>query len=259
MDAMSKTVAIKEIMTRNVHAINAESKVSEAVKMMSQHSIGSVVAMQNERPVGIMTERDLLSKVLAFGHKTDALQVADVMVRSLIKITPDRTLREACKAMIAQKNRLLVFENDHLTGIVTATDLNRGVALAGSLNLKVKQVMTRRVFMVEDKFSAGEAVRVMNDKRIGSVLVARNGKPYGIFTERDLLTKILARNETLVIELPKVLTQPITKTGPEADLKDAAKLMDDKKIKRLPIFEAEEPVGIVTARDIVEAYAIYGS
>jgi predicted transcriptional regulator len=256
---MLHSVYVKDVMTQNVFSVNTDAKVIEAVKMMAQQNIGSVVARETERPVGIVTERDLLSKVLAFGHKLDSLQIGDVMVRSIIKITPDKSLREACKAMIAQKNRLLVFENDRLVGIATATDLSRGVTQAGSLTMKVKQMMTRRVFMVEDKYSAGEAVRVMNDKRIGSVLVTSDGKPYGIFTERDLLTKILAKDENLAVDLPKVLSTPIVKATPETELKDAAKLMDEKKIKRLPIFESEEPVGIVTARDVVEAYAVYGS
>jgi CBS domain-containing protein len=64
-------------------------------------------------------------------------------------------------------------------------------------------------------------------------------------------------NQALTVGLSKVASKPIIKGAMDSDLNQAAKVMAEHKIKRLPIYDGETPVGIVTARDIVEAYAIH--
>jgi len=245
-------------MTGNVLTLPLTAKVQDVIRLMSEHNIGSVVVRDESAVHGIVTERDLLGKVLAYGLKPSTVAVGDVMTKSTIRIGPTKGLREACRAMIAQKGRLLVFDNDHMVGIATASDLTRGVARAATLNLDVGKVMTRRVFTVEETYSVGEAARIMNDKRIGSVLVTRNGQPYGVFTERDLVTKILLNEKPLATELSAVSSRPIVNVGMNVHLNEAARVMADYKIKRLPIYNGNAPIGIVTARDIVEAFAVYG-
>jgi CBS domain-containing protein len=161
---MNDSIVVSDLMTKNVITLSSAATANDAVKIMGEQKIGSVVVKDADLPIGIVTERDLLSKVLAYGLKPSAIKVGDIMTKSLIRLVPDKGLREACKAMIAQKGRLLILENEHLIGIAQASDLTRGVAMSGKLDLNVEKIMTRRVFSVDDRYSVGEATRIMNDK-----------------------------------------------------------------------------------------------
>ena len=95
----------------------------------------------------------------------------------------------------------------------------------------------------------------MDRKRVGSVIVVKDGKPWGIFTERDLLLKILAPKVKLSTPVAEVATTPLTRAEMGINGKEAADIMVSKRVKRLPLFEDDIMVGIVTARDLVEAFA----
>ena len=95
----------------------------------------------------------------------------------------------------------------------------------------------------------------MGENRIGSVIVTREGKPVGIFTEQDLLTRLLTKDKPLSIEVGKVCSSPLITAPPKITVRDAARIMSSKRIRRLPIMENNKLIGIITARDLVEAYA----
>ena len=100
-----------------------------------------------------------------------------------------------------------------------------------------------------------EVAKIMGEKSIGSVIITRNGTPMGIFTERDLLTKFLAEDQSLKIEVGKAYSSPLITAPIEISINDAAAIMTSKHIKRLPITKGGKLVGILSARDLVEAYA----
>jgi CBS domain-containing protein len=156
--------------------------------------------------------------------------------------------------MLEKKKRLLVFEGDRLIGIVTATDLVKGIAEA-DLAVGVEGVMSKKIFCLDENATALEAAQMMADKRIGSVIVTRDDEPYGIFAERDIITKVAARNLPFTTQLKFLLSTPLITAPVNTTISEAAKIMVEKGIKRLPLLQGEDFVGIVTARDLVEAYA----
>jgi len=95
----------------------------------------------------------------------------------------------------------------------------------------------------------------MGEKRIGSVVVTRMEKPVGIFTERDLLTTFLAKGRSLDVQVGEVCSSPLLAIPAGTPINVAAYIMASKHVKRLPVVEDDEIVGIITARDLVEAYA----
>jgi CBS domain-containing protein len=97
--------------------------------------------------------------------------------------------------------------------------------------------------------------RTMGERRIGSVIVTSRGRPMGIFTERDLLTSFLAKDRPLDVEVGKASSSPLITAPWGLSVHEAAKTMAAKHIRRLPIIKDGQLVGIVTARDLVEAYA----
>jgi len=121
---------------------------------------------------------------------------------------------------------------------------------------KVKDVMIKEVVTIDGEESVAEACRIMGEKHIGSLIVTSQGKPAGIFTERDLLSKVaLKRLKLDEIKVKDYMSAPLTFISPEFDLKEAARIMAQLKIRRLPVIKDEKLIGILTSSDITSALA----
>ena len=111
--------------------------------------------------------------------------------------------------------------------------------------------MVSPVVTVDTEATIYEAARIMGENKIGSVVVTRDSKPVGIFTERDLLTKVIANGldmkQTIVADS---MSGPLITVDEETSVKDAIILMAGRKIMRLPVTRKEKLVGIVTGAEI---------
>jgi CBS domain-containing protein len=115
--------------------------------------------------------------------------------------------------------------------------------------------MSKQVVTVDEKTLLEEAAKIMAEKHVGSVIVTRQEEPIGIFTERDLLTKFLAQDKSLIEEVGNVCSSPLITAPVVISAHEAAVIMFGKHIKRLPITKDNKLVGVLSARDLVEAYA----
>jgi len=116
---------VKEVMNRNVKTIRSIDTVKYAAQLMNETGIGSLVVVSGTGGVvGIVTERDILTDVVATGKNADNIKVGDIMTRELITVSPNSSLEEAADLMTKNKiKKLPVVEAGRLLGIVTATDL----------------------------------------------------------------------------------------------------------------------------------------
>jgi len=245
---------VSDVMRRSVECISPTENLKVASTILGEKHIGSLVVMGSVGPIGLLTETDIIWKVIALERDLSTTLALEVMSISFGRITADASLKEAARMMLEKKKRLLVFEGDKLIGIVTATDLVRGIAEA-DLAVGVEGVMSKKLFCLDEDATALDAAKMMADKRIGSVIVTRGDKPYGIFAERDLITKVAARNLPFTTQLKFLFSTPLITAPAHITLSEAAKIMVEKGIKRLPLLQGKDFVGIVTARDLVEAYA----
>jgi len=252
---LSRYKEVKDIMSRDVVTIIPEASMAEAAGIMGEKHIGSLIVTKYDTPVGIVTERDLLSKVLALGKDLGEEKVEAVMSYPLITICPTAKIKEAAQMMIQKKARLTVFDCGKLVGVVTASDLIRSLPAVPETEVKVDDFMTKRVETADEKTPVASIAKVMGEKRIGSVIITSRGEPFGIFTERDLLTTFLVKGKPLIAEVGKEASSPLITTPVGTSVHKAAVTMAMKHIRRLPIDRNGKLVGIITARDLVEAYA----
>ncbi len=115
---------IKEIMNRSVRTITENETVKEAAKKMSEPGIGCLIVTRDGNLAGIVTERDIIRKVVAKSLDVSKTKVRDVMSRNVIMIDPDTDIEDAVDVMMEKKiKKLPVVKDDKLIGIVTATDI----------------------------------------------------------------------------------------------------------------------------------------
>ena len=261
---------IKKIMISDVVTVTPESTLYEAARIMGEKHIGSLIVEKYKTPVGIITERDLLREVvdrgialekdwLVGGASIKEEKVEKIMSYPLITISLKSSIKEAAQMMIEKKiRRLAVGEGGKVVGIVTAADLIRCLPeTPKSMHawFEVDYFMSKDVITGDEETPVEEVAKIMGEKSIGSVIVTSNGEPMGIFTERDLLTKFLAEDQSLKIEVGKACSSPLITAPVGISVHDAAAIMTSKHIKRLPITKEGKLVGILSARDLVEAYA----
>jgi CBS domain-containing protein len=121
---------------------------------------------------------------------------------------------------------------------------------------KVRNIIQTKgnaVFSVPSSITVYNALETMFEKSIGALLVVDNNKFVGIFTERDYARKLILKGksskDTLIREV--MTEKPITVTL-DASIEDCMKIMSDKKIRHLPVMEAEKLVGLISVGDVVK-------
>ena len=252
---LSRYKEVKDIMSKDVVTITPEASMAEAAEIMGEKHIGSLIVTKYNTPVGIVTERDFLSKVLALEKNPEQEKVEALMSYPLTTIGPAAKIKEAAQMMMHKKSRLGVFESGRLVGVITASDLIRSLPDVPETEAKVDDFMTKEIVTADEKTPVNRIAKLMGEKRIGSVIVTREGEPFGIFTERDLLSTFLIKGKPLIAEVGKEASSPLITTTARTSIHRAAATMALKHIRRLPIATEDKLIGIITARDLVEAYA----
>jgi CBS domain-containing protein len=261
---------IEDVMTHEVVTIAPNSTLYEAAKLMGEKRIGSLIVVKYDTPVGIITERDLLREVvrreidlekdwLVGGVSIKEEKVEEIMSYPLTTISLKSQIKEAAQTMIEKKiRRLGVHDSGKLVGIITASDLIRSLPeIPETMRVwfEVDYFMSEGVITADEETTVENVAKIMGKKSIGSVVITSQGEPIGIFTERDLLTRFLAKDKSLKIEVGKACSKPLNTAPIGISVHDAAAIMTSKHIRRLPITRDGKLVGMLTARDLVEAYA----
>jgi CBS domain-containing protein len=106
--------------------------------------------------------------------------------------------------------------------------------------------------------SVADACKLMGEKHIGSILLSRNGVVYAIFTERDLLSRVVPEKKSLAyVTVESHASSPLITVEPTTDVKEAARIMAEMKVRRLVVVQDGKPIGMFTAADLAKAVGRY--
>ena len=115
---------VRDAMTADPRSIGASASVVEAARLMREQHIGSLPENEDDRLVGMITDRDITTRVVAESAVPETTSVEDVYSRDLISVEPNSDLDEALRLMARhQVRRLPVVENDRLVGMVAQADI----------------------------------------------------------------------------------------------------------------------------------------
>lgn len=120
------------------------------------------------------------------------------------------------------------------------------------MSIEIRDIMVDKVITTKKDATVKDVVNLMNEHEIGCLVVEENGEPVGIVTERDLLKRVLAKSKELRnMKVREIMSEPVLSVTPNVEIEDAAKLMLQNKIKKLPIVEEGKLLGLVTLTDVL--------
>jgi len=120
------SLKVEDVMVKDVITISYRTSVKRAAQVMNKHEIGCLIVVKGRKAVGIVTERDMLKRVVAKAANPQKTKVEEIMSHPLIVVEPDMDLEDAVKLMFEMKiKKLPVVEKGKLVGLISITDIAR--------------------------------------------------------------------------------------------------------------------------------------
>ncbi|MHA1145199.1 MAG: CBS domain-containing protein [Candidatus Helarchaeota archaeon] len=270
-----ESTKIKDFMDPNPQTISYSANVKEAVKIMNSLQIDYVIVTFDETPIGIVTHRDILRKVinrciLRDNVPPNVIKCKDIMTKPLITVNEDDSIKKAALLIIQnQIKKLPVLKGNALRGIITTNDLinvflkqkvqvdmqdEKLREIVDIKSLPVKNIMNANVLMMDFYDSCQKLLNTLLRRQVGSTLVQKNNKPVGIITERDILKKFIEEErEPRDLIVGDLMSSPVISITPDTKIYEAIELMIHKGIKYLPVADENNPYmikGIISNTDI---------
>ena len=121
---MSGIILVRDIMAKNVKTVRTDDSVLDAVIKMNKFDVGSVIVTNSNRPVGIITSKNILSRVVESRLDASMVRAKDIMSSPLITIEPDTSVEDAAKLMSQKKiKQLVVMDKEKIHGILSTSDI----------------------------------------------------------------------------------------------------------------------------------------
>ena len=244
---------LKAIAKKDHCSIPVDRTIEDAVRHLTATEMSVVVFVENDKPVGVMTERDVVS----FLHSGLSLRTKlSAVKKPPLTVTEDKTVLFGLNLLIDNNiRRIVVIDRfGSFVGVVTQDDLIK--QLEGELYQRDARIMDilsskQQLRSVGAKDSLSAALEVMTRYKVGSVLVMDAGRVAGIMTEKDIIR--IACDKTPLIELMgKVMSHPVICATIDSSVADVVETMRKRNIRRILInYNDGMPYRMVTNRDIL--------
>ncbi|MDZ4732914.1 MAG: CBS domain-containing protein [Nitrospirota bacterium] len=263
---------VGDFMHRHLEVVPPETTIVEVAKRMREKSLGSLLVESTDAEgrmpnrSGIVTETDLILKVLAKGMDTSLAMANQIMTSPLLTITPDRPMLDASHLMEANHIRYLcVSDKDDIVGIISIRDLVRyfvdseGGPIRDLDNVyrPLSVLMRTSMETIASERTVLEAAQTMAEKRIGSLLVLEAGEIVGIVTETDVVRKVIAaRLPASSTSVGTVMNYPLIQIDINCTVRAASRRMAEERIRHLAVTEENKVVGLLSVRDLVKMVSV---
>jgi CBS domain-containing protein len=122
--------------------------------------------------------------------------------------------------------------------------------------INIGDVMTKSVISVDAALTINETAKMMEDAKVGAVIVMEDNVPVGIVTDRDFSVKVAAHAYQITEPVKQIMSSPLFSIDSDESVRIAADLMHERKIRKLPVIDDGNVVGIITATDIVNLLSV---
>ena len=256
---------VRDIMSKNVICLSPEDTVSELISLVEKNHIREVPIVENKKLKGIVYSKDIARKGITNPQKT---KIAKVVKSHPATVSPDQDINEAAELIL--KNGLIglpVVEKGKVVGIISMHDIiNVSSKTKQFRQTRAEQIMSLPETITND-VDIGKARLLMREKNISRLpVVDSNNKLSGVVTIFDLLKAVkprerigfysmAAEKETIMgIPVSTIMNKkPVTIDGKNS-LNEIVSLIDKNKIDGVIVLEGDQPVGVVTEKDLLEVY-----
>ena len=250
---------VSEIMTTNLTTAPASASIFDVMATMVAKDVGRIIITDDDVPVGIFTEKDVLRRVVNPRLDARKTEIKSVMTTPVRAVREETHIIDAFGRMYRGKYRHLLVRGRRgkIIGIVSmrrilniAVELGQGLSETRTFG----DIAAGAIVFVEATCSVQEAVEIMEKKNVTAVVVKTAGKPAGIFTERDVLRRVA------VTELPvkdttvkQVMTAPIITMPMTALVGDVLAEMYRRDIRNMPVQAGSgDLIGLVSMPEILQ-------
>src|SRR5215467_8314628 len=251
---------VSEIMTTSLTNTEGSRSVFEVMEKMAAEDVGRIVVTDRDIPVGIFTEKDVLKRVV---NKVDPKKtmIREVMTAPIRAVREETHIVEAFGKMYRGKFRHLLVRGRRgkIVGIVSMRRIlglavELGQTLAETKTKTLGDIMSSGAPTVDESLSIAEALNEMVEKALTSVVVTANGKPCGIFTERDVLKRVAVKDISVKKSpIKEVMTSPLITMAGSQLIRDVLAEMYRRDIRNMPVKGAGgDLIGIVSMADILQ-------
>lgn len=249
---------VHEIMTTHLTSAPVSAPVHEVMLRMIAEDVGRIVITDDEVPVGVFTEKDVLKRVVYAGLEVKQTLIKSVMSSPIRAVSEETHIVEAFKRMYRGKYRHLLVRGrrGRIVGIVS---MRRILKIAVELGQGAKETQTLAniaetdAVCIDPAESVESAVKLLVLKELSSVVIGTVNKPLGIFTERDVLKRVaLSELDCRTVEIKDVMTAPMVALPASILVGDALAEMYRRDIRNLPIVDSSgNLMKIVTMPDVL--------
>ncbi|MBI3592107.1 MAG: GGDEF domain-containing protein [Nitrospirae bacterium] len=250
------SLLLESIVEKKNLYIKKNSSLRDLIDLMNKNQKGVVVVLDGKRPVGILTERDLIEILF---NEVDLDERADKYTRkTLITTKGDRTIGHALNLMLENNIRRMIVVDDenNFLGIITQKDMLRHLEEDFYRStIRVKQILEKLRLLVSASpdNTLHEVLKRMFKNKISAVPIVEGGKAVGIITEKDII-KLAGKRVSLEKNVSRYMSRPVITSGLETPLVAVVKVMNDSIIRRVVIEDkAGSAIGIVTIRDVLKS------
>ncbi|CAA6821425.1 MAG: diguanylate cyclase/phosphodiesterase (GGDEF & EAL domains) with PAS/PAC sensor(s) [uncultured Sulfurovum sp.] len=257
---MNDMLKISDIMTTNLVTFNLDTPVYDIVKSMADKKISSIIIVENNKPMGIITERDILKASLSPEENLKKL-ASELMSSPVLSMKKNVDYRDAYMQMTEHKIRHLVVveETGELLGMLSESDFLSHLNPEQLLAIKeVSKVMTAKVLTCTPSDSVYSVLAQMAEFRVGGIVVQENDEAVGVVSERDALKLIHKSSIELQEPIRAYMSSPVITIHKEQTVLNAQSMMENFSIRRIVVLDDDEKIaGIITRHDLIKSIPDY--
>jgi signal-transduction protein with cAMP-binding, CBS, and nucleotidyltransferase domain len=250
---------VSEVMTTHLTTAPASASIYQVMETMVAEDVGRIIVTDDDIPVGIFTEKDVLKRVVNAGIDAPKAAIRNVMTSPVRAVREETHIIEAFGKMYRGKFRHLLVRGRRgkIIGIVSmrrilniAVELGQGLSETKTLG----DIAGGAVLTVDENTSVHETIELMSKKNVTAVVVTSSGNPTGIFTERDVLKRVATKKIPLKeTRIDQVMTAPLVIMPRSALVGDVLAEMSRRDIRNMPVSGAGgELVGLVAMPEILQ-------
>lgn len=250
---------VSEIMTTELVKAPVSATIYSVMEIMVAEDVGRIIITDDEVPVGIFTEKDVLKRVVGTSIDAKRASVKDVMTAPVRAVREQTHIVDAFARMYRGKYRHLLVRGRRgkIIGIVSmrrilnlAVELGQGISESRTLG----DIPTAPIVSVEESTKVDAAVHLMNKNGSSALIVTAAGAPAGIFTERDVLKRVATRDmDRGQTPVKQVMTAPLVAMPRNTLVGDVLAEMYRRDIRNMAVQDApNQLLGLIAMPEILQ-------